>query len=171
MKKPRAPRKPKATELDPAKAADCLRAAAADVLAEMAFMDAEPAPARSGPGPAGLKIALDALKPLSCRFEFECPQELADRVADILYGTDDGFGNGGGAGADRKDDDSLLEMLNVMAGAFLSAYFGAGTPFKLELPFFDYGASDVTGPEIARVDLDVEGLPVSFTLRSVRYRY
>lgn len=171
-------------ELDKEKAARCLAESATSIFAEMAFMDAEWANGKSAPLPADpvelsgddvVRVALDVLKPLSCRLELDCSARLAAAVSDILYGQPeaelpDGE-NTPPAPADRKSDDSLLEMLNVLAGSFLSSYFGPGTPFKLELPFFLFGEADVTGQEIAKVDLDVEGAPASLTLSSIRYRY
>ncbi|HCM25417.1 MAG TPA: hypothetical protein DIC34_02525 [Treponema sp.] len=181
-------------ELDTGKAVRCLAEAAGSVFAEMAFMDAERADRMSDDGksvegmPAPLpadgdelsgddvvRVALDVLKPLSCRLELDCSARLAAAISDILYGVADAElpdgENTPPAIADRKSDDSLLEMLNVLAGGFLSAYFGPGTPFKLELPFFVFGEPDVIGQTIARVDLNVEGLPAALTLSSIRYRY
>ncbi len=184
--------------LDVHKAQAALQEAATSVFAEMTFMDAlvpppkaekqglptgrEGAPVHSGgnsepnEGSAeGLHAALDVLKPLSCRMEILLSRPLADRIADILYGEseiefNDDHGETPGR-ANRNRDDSILEILNVLAGNFLSNYFGAGTPFKLELPFFVFGEADVTGPILSRVELDVEGFPAEVLLRSIRYRY
>lgn len=165
---------PAGVVLDAERAARVLSDAAPSVFADMAFMDAVEVSVAWGPaadraesaaGPVQrTRIAIDMLKPLSCRLELEFPPALGDRVNETLYGSsEDASGTAG--------DDSTLELLNVTAGAFLSGYFGPGAAFKLELPFFIFGASEVSGPAIARIEMDVEGMPVSLTLRSIRYRY
>ena len=161
--------------LDPERAAKVLSESAPQVFADMAFMDAVPLSASWGPSSdepqssvrdaPRVHIAIDMLKPLSCRLELEFPRALGDRINATLYADSDEAARG------DAGDDSTLEMLNVIAGAFLSDYFGPGTSFKLELPFFIFGASEVSGPAIARIDLDAEGLTATLTLRSIRYRY
>ncbi|GAB1483921.1 hypothetical protein MASR2M78_27380 [Treponema sp.] len=161
--------------LDSATAKRALFEAASAVFGEMAFMDANPIETEHKMEMDTIRVAIDMLKPLSYRLELEYSSSLAVKIADTLYGEAevalDEDENMPSALADRSRDDSSLEMLNVMAGTFLSSCFGAGTPFKLELPFFQFGEADVSGPVIARVDLDVEGLPASLILRSIRYRY
>jgi len=89
----------------------------------------------------------------------------------MLYGDDPMEFTSSTGKVNRNRDDSALEMLNVLAGSFLSNYFGPGTPFKLELPFFIFGEADVTGPVLSRIELNVEGAPAEVMLRSIRYRY
>lgn len=182
--------------LDVHKAQAALQEAAVSVFAEMTFMDAlVPPPKAEKPGISapstvrgtaedkagastaeeGVHAALDVLKPLSCRMELLLTRPLADRIADILYGEAEiEFNEIVDKAPPRSKgnrDDSILEILNVLAGNFLSNYFGPGTPFKLELPFFVFGEADVTGPVLSRVELDVEGFPAEVLLRSIRYRY
>lgn len=160
--------------LEGERAARILAESVSPVFGEMAFLDAVVVAAIWGPQAEGqeaaqaggadqMTIAIDMLKPLSLRLELAFPRSLEDRIDENLYGdlTDRPVGAG----------DSSLELLNVVAGSFLSGYFGAGASFKLELPFFLFGASEVSGPPIARVDLDVEGKRATLTLRSIRYRY
>lgn len=160
--------------LDAERAAGVLSECAPQIFADMTFMDALPVSVAWGPkadevpaagtGFQRVHIAIDMLKPLSCRLELEFPRALGDKINETLYGGD-------AASLADAGDDSTLELLNVMAGAFLSTYFGPGASFKLELPFFIFGASEVSGPAIARIDLEIEGVPATLTLRSIRYRY
>ncbi|MFA6505861.1 MAG: hypothetical protein WCT14_07175 [Treponemataceae bacterium] len=159
--------------IDSERAANVLSESAPQVFADMTFMDAVPVSVSWGPKadtvPAAqgaaqrVHIAIDMLKPLSCRLELEFPRSLGDRINETLYADTAELVDAG--------DDSTLEMLNVMAGSFLSTYFGSGTSFKLELPFFIFGASEVSGPAIARIELEADGIPATLTLRSIRYRY
>lgn len=159
--------------LESERAARILAESTPAVFADMTFLDASVSAAAWGPDaealdpiPAGgegrMTIAIDMLKPLSLRLELDFPRPLEDRINENLYGD---------AAAPAGGDDSTLEMLNVAAGAFLSGYFGQGAAFKLELPFFLFGASEVSGPPIARIDMDIEGERAFLTLRSIRYRY
>jgi len=165
--------------LDAERAARVLSEIAPSIFGEMAFMDAVPVAVAWGPEADaasrvedGVHIAIDMLKPLSCRLELEFPRALSDRMNETLYGPPDASPEAVAEGCDPEGgDDSTLELLNVLAGSFLSGCFGAGASFKLELPFFIFGAAEVSGPAIARVGLDAEGLPVDLTLRSIRYRY
>ncbi len=161
--------------LDAERAARVLSECVPSIFGEMAFMDAVPVSVAWGPeadsaasgisGADASHIAIDMLKPLSCRLELVFPQALGDRINETLYG------EAAEVPAAIEGDDSTLELLNVLSGAFLSGYFGQGASFKLELPFFIYGEAEVSGPAIARVEIDAEGLPVEATLRSIRYRY
>lgn len=110
-------------------------------------------------------VAIDVLMPLSCSIELSMSVATRDRIVDTLFAPEPG-------NAQRKmADDSLLEILNVVAGSFLSAYFGAGAPIQLELPRLLFLARAPVGQTVARVLMDAEGAPLTVTLTSVRYRY
>jgi hypothetical protein len=152
--------------LDPAKAAPILMATLSSTFADMAFIDVEPArpggPAEGSapPGQAPVRAAIDVLKPVSCRLEIECPASLRDRIEETLF-----QGEGGG------EEDALLELLNVAAGVFLTAYFGAGADIKLELPQYLYFSDGSEGEVLAEAAGDAEGDSIRAVLRSIRYRY
>ncbi len=151
--------------LDTTRIEASLSRAVRDVMAEMAFIDAEPRihdPAEAGASWES-RVAIDALKPISCRLELRSPASLIARIVDILFGDE--------AGADRNQGDSILEILNVMAGSFLADYYGPGAEIKLELPQYVYSSDGEEGEAIAVLDFDVEGLPLRATLSSIRYRY
>ncbi len=144
--------------IEAAKAAEALGRAATQVLADMAFIDAPCAPS-DAPVPYDVRAAIDILKPLSCRLELHLPRSLSDSIVETL---------GGGSPA---VDDAVLEMVNVLAGVFLSEYFGPGSAVKLELPTFLYEPGADEGTPIASVRGDAEGIPFAAVIRSVRYRY
>lgn len=142
---------------------------------DMAFIDARTVSIGSGesgtiragaPVPDGQRCAvIEALMPLSCRIEFVTDITLRDRIIDTLFGDRD-------AAVQKKlADDSLLEILNVVAGSFLSAYFGGDAAIQLELPRLLYLAESPVGQTVARVVMDVEGIPLTARITSVRYRY
>lgn len=142
---------------------------------DMAFIDArtvsvdtgESGTIRAGtPVPDGQRCAvIEALMPLSCRIEFVTDIALRDRIIDTLFGDRD-------AAVQKKlADDSLLEILNVVAGSFLSSYFGGDAAIQLELPRLLYLAESPVGQTVARVVMDAEGIPLTARITSVRYRY
>lgn len=152
--------------IDPAKAEATLMQALCSTFADMAFVDVEPA----APGTAGdiqdaVRVAIDVLRPVSSRIEIDCPVSLKARIEAILFQAP-----GPGQHGDESPEDSLLEILNVVAGAFLTCYFGNGADIKLELPRYLF-LSEEEGAILAEVSADAEGEPLRAMLRSVRYRY
>ena len=154
--------------IDPGKAERSLVDALSSTFAEIAFIDVVPigAGAREPAASAEpVRAAIDMLKPLSCRLELECPASLLRKIEGNLF-------QGEGAG-----EDLLLELLNVLAGAFATSCFGAGADVKLELPRYVFSSAEAEGPEgsegaeIAQVLGDAEGERLLAALRSVRYRY
>lgn len=161
-----------------------LSAAVGAVFADMAFLDASCVPATSGApadeaGAGGegaaaceldVRAAIDILKPLSCSLELRMPRSLSDAIKDTL-----GAGDEAGSSDGPPTDDAVLEMVNVLAGAFLSEYFGSGAPIKLELPQYLYeGLEDeapARGEPLAMLRCDAEGRPFEAYIHSVRYRY
>jgi hypothetical protein len=155
---------------DPKRAAEILRDTVTEVMADMAFLDAEPrgfvvgsCPAE-GPEPTlGSRVAIDVLRPISCRIELRSQPEFLSKVMEILFVEPEQKG--------MEREDAVLEMLNVVAGSFLTTYFGHGVEIKLELPRYVFYSDGAEGEEIACLDFDVEGFPLRIVLSSIRYRY
>jgi hypothetical protein len=161
--------------IDPAKAAAALMQALSSTFAEMAFIDVEPvAPGRAGPdrfsakATSFVRAAIDVLRPVSCRIEIECQASLKERIEATLFQER----RDEAPGEDEKNrEDSLLEILNVISGVFLTAYFGPGPDIKLELPQYLYFSDGSEGAILAEAAADAEGDPIRAVLRSIRYRY
>jgi CheY-specific phosphatase CheX len=154
--------------LDPGKTEMILAQCVSDVFAETAFIDVQEDAAQAGAeSTANRFAAIDVLSPLSCRIQIGINQNILKRIADIL------FGSSGESPANIKKyaDDSILEILNIITGSFLTRYFGAGTEFQLELPQYLYAVSDTTGDLVTRFRMDAEGDAIEILLVSVRYRY
>lgn len=149
--------------IDQALALGKLEECVSSVFADMAFIDVERMPGAAEPGPEeGLERAgIDIMKPLSLRLELATSPGLRARIADILFGD----------ASPRSRDDAFLELLNVIAGAFLTSYFGQGCEVKMELPHYLYSFDEPWGESVARARFDAEGEPLVIELRSVRYRY
>ena len=161
---------------DPSRAAPMLEAAVSRVFADMAFIDAEKAQRPVQVAQPEARAAIDALEPVSCSIELRMGDSLRRRISDILFS--------GQAASGAASDDALLELLNVIAGSFLTDYFGPGGEIKLDLPRYLYFGDDAasSGREaqeaqssgsrvVAELDLDAEGEPLKAVLSSVRYRY
>jgi len=155
-------------QIDPARAGKLLAAATSEAFAEMTFIDVSPIQAGDGLPEAGQDVqcaAIDVMAPLSCRIEMKVPPAIRDRVIDALFSES--------PERDRKKnaEDSVLEMLNVITGNFLSAYFGPQTEVRLSLPRYLYLDERLPGTAVADLRLNAEGTPLDLTLFSVRYRY
>ena len=161
---------------DPSRAAPMLEAAVSRVFADMAFIDAERSPRPAQVAQPEARAAIDALEPARCSIELRMGDSLRRRIADILFS--------GQAGSGEASDDALLELLNVIAGSFLTDYFGPGGEIKLDLPRYLYFGDEAALPGrdaqggpgggsrvVAELDLDAEGEPLKAILSSIRYRY
>ncbi len=160
-------------QLDPDRSARLLAEAASSVFADMAFIDVAEdqengdegaAKGESGAGETTC-AAIDVLSPLSCRIELRFPESLRERIVDIL------FSESPEQEKKKNAEDSILEMLNVIAGTFLASYFGSGTEVQLALPRCLYLDEELPGTAVADLRLDAEGCAFGLSLYSVRYRY
>lgn len=148
--------------IDASKAATALCAATTSLFADMVFIDAVCVPESIHDRPLvpyDVCVAIDILKPLSCTLEFRMPRSLSDQIVETL-GSDD-----------PSADDAVLEMVNIMAGVFISEYFGSGATIKLELPMYVYEPPADEDTPIAVALGDAEGTRFETLIRSVRYRY
>ncbi len=154
--------------LEPGKTALLLADCVSSVFADMAFIDVEevldetPPPIKSSEERC---VAIDVLAPISCRIELRMSKALRDKIVENI------FGDSPDANQKKNGEDSLLEMLNIITGTFLSAYFGTGAEIQLELPQFLYFNDQSQGHPVAKVYMRAEGEPLSVSFNSVRYRY
>jgi len=155
---------------DAARANGILAECVTSVFADMAFIDVKesgadcPAPERQK-DESVRRAAIDVLTPLSCRIELNINTALRDRIIETL------FGDLAVSEQKKTAEDTLLEMLNITAGSFLSSYFGTGTDIQLELPRYLYQDELYQGQTISAISMDAEGEPLEIILSSVRYRY
>ena len=150
-----------------------LEEAVSSVFAEVAFIDvekprsveAQEADLETAGKTDLLCAAIDVLSPLSYRLEIRVGKKLLDKIVENL------FPEGDLESRKKNAEDSLLEMLNIIAGNFISAFFGAGSETQLELPGYLYFSEKEGGTPVCGLSLDAEGEPVEVFLYSVRYRY
>jgi CheY-specific phosphatase CheX len=153
--------------LDPDRVRDALARCVTSVFADLAFLDVQVAGDEKKIDTKDMRIAaISVLMPLSCRIKLKIPGSLRDHIADTLFAGIEGKS----ADLRKNAEDSILEILNIVAGAFLSAYFGQGTEIRLELPEYLY-ADDDDGQTVTRIVMDAEGETIEVSLSSVRYRY
>lgn len=150
---------------EPETARTALMQAVNCAYADMIFVDVEPRDAVPSPlAERELRVAIDMLRPVSSRIEMRMPEELRARIQETLF-------NGAEFHEGERRDDSILELLNVIAGQFLSRCFGPESEVKLELPQYLYFEEKGEGSVILDLGFDAEGLPVRVILSSIRYRY
>jgi flagellar motor switch protein FliM len=154
--------------IETGKASVLLADSVTSVFADMAFIDVQEVfDENSFPVEIADErcVSIDVLSPLSCRIELRINQALRDKIVENLFGGDpDSIQK-------KNGEDSILEMLNIITGSFLSAYFGAGTEIQLELPQYQYFNEQPQGQNVAKVLMLAENEPLTITLNSVRYRY
>lgn len=155
-------------QLDPERARRLLNEAASSVFADMAFIDVNTAGGEeeSHEGETETQCAvIDVMAPLSCRLELRFTSGVRERIVDNL------FSEAPETERRKNAEDSILEMLNIIMGNFLSAYFGSGMELQLSLPRYLWMAEETQGMPVASLRLDAEGSPFALSLYSVRYRY
>ncbi len=148
--------------IDADKAVTALCAATTSLFADMVFIDAVCTPDDNPDHPLvpyDVCVAIDILKPLSCTLELRMPRTLSTQIVETLGSDDPGA------------DDAVLEMVNILAGVFISEYFGPGATIKLELPMYVYEPPADEDAPIAVALGDAEGTRFETMIRSVRYRY
>lgn len=150
--------------IDPVKAAQMLADCVSSVFADMAFIDVQKSETAATVEDERC-VAIDILAPVSCRIELRISRALRDKIVENL------FGEAPDSVQKKNGEDSILEMLNIITGAFLSAYFGTGTEIQLELPQYLYFEEQSSGNVVAKVFMTAEGEPLNIALSSVRYRY
>ncbi len=147
------------------KAKEALSLSVVKTFEEIAFMDVVETADISMENIYENVFSIDILKPVSGKIFIMLQDWLKDSVIKNIYV------NQSGKLKDNEKDDCLLEILNVIAGEFLSRYFGKGSEYKIELPqvYIDYKEGD----EKPFVDIffDAEGLPFRVFLNTIRYRY
>lgn len=102
---------------------------------EMAFLDVVPgSPPQAAPAGEGPVLYLEFTRPSRGALALVLPKEVKFQVAEAIYGET------------RTEltalqlDDSLLELLNVLAGRLLTRRFGPGTAYSMGLPTILYDA-------------------------------
>ncbi len=99
---------------------------------EMAFLDVAAGPSTGETRPQeGAVLCLTYVAPRTGTFSLKLPKELKFAVAEAIYGDDWHDLTAG------QLDDSLLELMNVLAGRLLSRRFGSAT-YTMGLPMIQY---------------------------------
>jgi len=105
---------------------------------EMAFLDvssgtpAQPVAVQQ----EGPILYLEYSRPKGGALALFLPKEVKFQVAEAIYGEDWALLS------PLQLDDSLLELLNVLAGRLLTARFGNGTPYTMGLPTVLYDSPE-----------------------------
>lgn len=111
--------------------------AVCETFANLAFLDLMPARAAIGKQDVPC-VSIDVFEPVACQLSIAVPPALLEEIA--LSAT------GGAVEGDELDSakrDLLLEVANVVAGAFASRVGEGGAPVELGLP-------RLTSPEVGR---------------------
>jgi len=145
------------------KAKEALTQAVIKTFEEMAFIDVVESSAVSGNLKYENGFCIDLLKPISSKIILFLSEGLKKKIVENIFSTDTE------SLEVSQGDDCILEILNVLAGKFLSAYYGKNIEYKLEFPqvFMDLDEKD----EYISVNLNAEGFDCKIILNTIRYRY
>ena len=111
------------------KACISLPLAVSEAFGVMAFLDViESAPEEYE---YRYKIKIDILKPFLLKISFHFMDDLKNKIIDNVYGEEAVRLN------EKAKDDCLLELMNVLAGNFMSFYSVAGEVYEMNLPVTD----------------------------------
>lgn len=132
--------------------AKALKTAVANTLENMAFMEAVSTAATCDPADKETWAALDVLKPFGGRITLVMPDGLVDQILDGVFGPPDPFG-----GEDETErtfdaqqrEDTVAEILNTLAGQFLSLLVPEDSTFSIAVP--ERGQGDPFGGEVCAI--------------------
>ena len=105
-----------------------LNEAVCEAFANMAFLDLLPSHSAVGK-PEAPCVSIDVFEPVNCNLSLNVPGELLDEMALSATG-----GEVEGEELEQAKHDILLEVANVIAGAFASRIHEGGAPVELGLP-------------------------------------
>ena len=145
-------------------ASEAMKQAVIKTYSDMVFLDVAENPDMEIPAHFSYVLGIDILKPLSGTIVMYLSEDLKTRIVENIYYEPLKINQN-----DR--DDCLLEILNVLAGSFLTIYFGKELNYKMKLPelFVDYLENG--NDNFVLLNFNAEGLPFQVILKSVRYRY
>lgn len=107
-------------------------------MEEMAFLDVADGPSPEASAPEeGPVLYLEYSRPTSGALALFLPKEIKFQIVEAIYGeTYPSL-------SPVQLDDSLLELLNVLAGRLLAERFGAGKAYTMGLPTVLYESPEV----------------------------
>lgn len=77
------------------------------------------------------KIRIDIIKPFKGNIYLLFSDDLTDKIIGNIYGDDSAKLN------TKTKNDCLLELMNIVAGNFMTFYFGASADYEMDLPEVD----------------------------------
>jgi CheY-specific phosphatase CheX len=133
---------------------EALTRAISEALSEMTFLDSAVATGEL-PFPTSHVITVSFSRPIHGHIALHLSLEVKKAIAENVHGRD------WGALSAAEIDDCLLELGNVVAGNYLTAYCGKETAHDISLPALLFDDADLTCPgERVEVCYDVEGNPL-----------
>jgi CheY-specific phosphatase CheX len=139
-----------------------IRSAVADTFEKMAFIEALPAEEGStglADGAEVCQASIEVPRPVKWVIELRMPAELAREVASSAFGSMDEM-------SPEVVNDSVAELLNVLAGTILRLHYPNMEIFELGLPAISSAAGPVQSGALATEHFDLSGSPLDVTVRA-----
>ena len=106
-------------------------------------------------------IRIRILDPENLELVLWLPLELKIEIAETIYGIPwDEI-------SDTEIDDSLLELLNVLAGNFLSVYAGPDKKYNISLPEILFDEDELERNDRDEIFFNVEGKPLKISFNRI----
>jgi chemotaxis protein CheY-P-specific phosphatase CheC len=141
------------------KVEDSMVAAVERTFSDMAFLDVIGVPEISGKLKFGNILYISFTEPEEGEIALFLPSECKRRIVENIYGSDWSTLH------DTEIDDCLLEMLNVLAGNFLSNCYGEAVKHNLSLPELRFDDSGISRDDkFANFYFDAEEMPFMVSL-------
>ncbi len=142
-----------------AKVEDSVVAAVERTLSDMAFLDVVEVPDFSGKLRFGHILHISFTEPEEGEIALFLPSECKRRIVENVYGSDWSTLH------DTEIDDCLLELLNVLAGNFLSDYYGEAVKHNVSLPELRFDDSGIfKGNKFTQFYFDAEEMPFKVSI-------
>lgn len=152
------------TEISSEKIRSALFDSALNTFADMAFLDMTEKPVVGEEVSKHERLAIDILKPFTGRLVLTLSQQLKTQIIENIYAQKSVELQA------NEQEDCILEILNVIAGVFLSECYGKNSDYKIEFPELEMMDIPEGGQILATVCFDVEGMDLRLDLYSIIYQ-
>jgi hypothetical protein len=157
-------------KIDSEKVRKAMVEAVIDTFENTAFIDAVPLDAIETKDFENI-LSIDILKPISSTIMLFISNPLKQKIIENIFSSIEV------PLTENQKSDGILEILIILAGNFLMAYFNKPVEYKMELPqlVMNYNEKENGNRHNSKnrlvLNFDAEGLPFRIAFKSVRYWY
>ncbi len=147
--------------IDVEKALQSLKEAVIKTFGEMLFIDVIPSDVQADNAWFDMIVSIDILKPITGKIIFLLPNILKKKIIRNIYTDDFDFIG------EKEGDDCIMEIVNVLAGKFLTECFGNDVSYKFDFPTINFNYAENDESKVISMDMDAECIPLKVVLKSI----